>query len=267
MRPCRCLALFSLVALTAACGTLPNGRAWGEDATATPGWRQVRAAAWEAARSPRVWVPLAAAALLQIDDWDRGIADWAREDTPVFGSGTRAARWSDDLRTASIVAFHATSLATPGGDSPREWLPNKLRGYAVGAAAIASTTGLTQGLKSAAGRRRPHGADHESFPSGHTAVAAVHDRLAGLNLHALDLEPRTRRLVGAGLDAITIGTSWARVEAGWHFPSDTLVSASMGAFFAQFYHDAFLGLAHEAAPVVDLALAPGSASLRFQWRF
>ena len=44
MRPCRCLALFSLVALTAACGTLPNGRAWGEDATATPGWRQVRAA-------------------------------------------------------------------------------------------------------------------------------------------------------------------------------------------------------------------------------
>ena len=47
----------------------------------------------------------------------------------------------------------------------------------------------------------------------------------------------------------------------------TLVSASMGAFFAQFYHDAFLGLAHEAAPVVDLALAPGSASLRFQWRF
>ena len=44
MRPCRCLALFSLVALTAACGTLPNGRAWGEDATATPGWRVSAAA-------------------------------------------------------------------------------------------------------------------------------------------------------------------------------------------------------------------------------
>lgn len=263
-----CLAaLLCLAALCGACGTLPNGHAWGEDATATPGWQRVREAASRAARSPRVWVPIVGAALLQVDDWDREIADWAREETPIFGSVDHAARWSDDLRTASIVAFHATALATPGGDTPREWIANKLRGYAVDAAAIVSTTSLTQGLKSAAGRERPNGADDESFPSGHTAVAAVHDRLAALNLRSIDMSPRTRRALGVGLDAITVGTSWARIEAGWHYPSDTLVSASLGAFFAAFYDDAFLGLDRPASPGVALSLLPGGASLQLSWRF
>ncbi|HQW07799.1 MAG TPA: phosphatase PAP2 family protein [Steroidobacteraceae bacterium] len=263
----RLIAISLLASLASACGTLPNGRAWGEDATATPGWRHVRDAAWQAARSPRVWVPLAAAALLQVDDWDREIADWAREETPLFGSVDNAARWSDNLRTASIVAFHVTALATPGGETPREWIPDKLRGYAVGAAAIVTTTSLTQGLKSAAGRRRPNGADEESFPSGHTAVAAVHDRLAAINLRSIDLHPEARRVLDAGLDAITIGTSWARIEAGWHYPSDTLVSASLGAFFASFYNEAFLGLDRPTAPAVALGVVPGGASLRVNWRF
>lgn len=263
----RLIAISLLASLAGACGTLPNGRAWGEDATATPGWRHVRDAAWQAARSPRVWVPLAAAALLQINGWDREIADWAREETPLFGSVENAGRWSDDLRTASVVAFHVATLATPGGDTPREWIPNKLRGFAVDAAAIVSTTALTQGLKSAAGRERPNGADHESFPSGHTAVAAVHGRLAAINLRSIDLRPGTRRLLDVGIDAITIGTSWARIEAGWHYPSDTLVSASLGAFFASFHSDAFLGLDRALAPTIAPGLTADGASLQFRWAF
>ncbi|MGE0581705.1 MAG: phosphatase PAP2 family protein [Steroidobacteraceae bacterium] len=265
MRPARLLALLSLLALLGACGTLPNGRAWGEDATAAPGWPQVSDAAWRAARNPRVWVPLAAATLLQVDGWDRDIADWAREETPVFGSVETAARWSDSLRTASMVAFHASVLATPSGDAPREWIPNKLRGYAVGAAAIVTTTSLTQGLKRASGRVRPNGADDESFPSGHTAVAAVHGRLASINLRSIEMRPGTRRALDVGLDAITIGTSWARVEAGWHYPSDTLVSASFGAFFAGFYDEAFLG--RGSAPRVVFSLLPGGASVGINWRY
>ncbi len=259
-------ALVLIAAFASGCGSLPTGRAWGENATVAPGWQRVRDAAVRAARSPRVWAPLAGAALLQVGNWDHEIADWARDETPIFGSVDNAARWSDNLRSTSMVAFHVSALATPGGDTLREWVPNKLRGYAVGAAAIVTTTSLTQGLKSAAGRERPNGADDESFPSGHTAVAAVHDRLAALNLRAIDMDPALRTALVVGLDAVTVGTSWARIEAGWHYPSDTLVSASLGAFFAAFYDEAFLGLDGPARGFA-LSLQPGGASVRFDWRF
>jgi len=254
-------------ALLAGCGTLPSGRAWGEEATLVPGWQRVREAAGSAARNPRVWVPLAGAALLQVSNWDRDIADWARRETPLFGSNERAGEWSDDLRTASVVAFHVTALATPGGATARDWFENKLRGYAVDAAAIVTTTALTQELKGAAGRVRPNGADDESFPSGHTAVSAVHGRLAQLNLRSIDMRPGARRALGVGLDALTIGTSWARIEAGWHFPSDTLVSASLGAFFAEFYDDAFLRAGRTTAPTARLQWQEGGAILTVQWIF
>lgn len=264
----RCFLALVAASAMAGCSTLPDGRSWGEDATLRPGWRRIGNAAWSAARDPRVWMPLAGAALLQVDGWDRDIADWARRETPVFGSVERAADWSDDLRTASVVAFHATALAAPGGDSVGEWFANKLRGYAVDSAAIVTTTGLTQGLKRAAGRERPNGADDESFPSGHTAVAAVHGRLAQLNLRSTTLVPGARRALGAGLDALTIGTSWARIEAGWHFPSDTLVSAALGAFFAQFFDAAFLGSGGETTPAAfAITWRSDGMVVTFGWRY
>jgi hypothetical protein len=95
----------------------------------------------------------------------------------------------------------------------------------------------------------------------------VHGRLAAINLRSIDLKPGTRRMLDVGLDAITIGTSWARIEAGWHYPSDTLVSASLGAFFASFYSHGFLGLDRPVAPAIALGVAPGGASLQVRWIF
>ena len=266
MRIATTLVPLAVVLLASGCGTLSNGRSWGEDATLTPGWERVKEAAWNAARSPRVWVPLAGAALVQIDDWDRDIADWAREETPIFGSVDNAERWSDDLETTSKVAFHVTALATPSGDTPRDWIGNKLRGYAVDVAAIGVTTGLTRTLKDAVGRERPNGEDDRSFPSGHAAVAAVHNRLASRNLQSIDMNRGGRRALDAGLDALTVGTSWARIEAGWHYPSDTLFSASLGAFFAAFFNDAFMGLGGPDSPSMVLVVNPGGASMQFGWR-
>jgi hypothetical protein len=59
---------------------------------------------------------VAGAAVFQIDDWDREVADWARREQPIFGND--AAQWSDDLRSASSIAYVATVLLTPGGDDP-----------------------------------------------------------------------------------------------------------------------------------------------------
>jgi hypothetical protein len=111
-------------------------------------------------------------------------------------------RWSDDLKSASAVAYHVSVLATPSGPDAGDWVQNKAQGYLVGGAAIWLTSKATQGLKAAADRERPNGQGHDSFPSGHTAASAVHTRLASRNLRALDLSKGMHRSLDAGLDAL-----------------------------------------------------------------
>jgi len=257
----RSLLLFAFV--LAGCGTLPSGRGWGEDATWRPGWERVRESAADAARDPWVWAPLAAAAVLQIDDLDERTADWAREHTPIFGSQRSAEQWSDDLRTASALAHYATIVATPSGAEPGEWIANKARGTLVDVAAVSATVAVTRTLKTSVGRTRPNGADDESFPSGHTSSSAVHTRLASRNLRSIDMPAGARRTLDVGLYALTIGTSWSRIEAGWHFPADTLFSMALGNFMASFVNDAFLGLDSGTASLT-VAATPDGAML--QWR-
>ena len=238
-----CCALLAIGA--SGCTTLPDGeRAWGEDATLTPGWDRVRDSAVNAARDPHVWVPLAGAVLFQVGDWDHEVSEWAQRETPVFGSQRNAERWSDDLRTASAYSYALTVLFTPSGDDPGDWFRNKSRGVAVGLAARAFTSWTTQGLKDAVGRERPDGSNDLSFPSGHTSASAANTMLASRNLDAIDLSPGARRWLNGGLLMLTLGTSWARIEAGKHDPSDTLFGMALGNWFAMFVNDAFLG--HDA---------------------
>ena len=253
-------------AMLTGCATLPNGRGWGEDATWRPGWKRVGAAAAEAASDPWVWVPLIGAAAFQIDDWDRRTSDWARDHTPVFGSQGSAEDWSDTLRTASVVAHYATIVATPSGTSGEEWLLNKAKGTLVGVAAVSSTVFITQGLKKGINRERPNGLTDESFPSGHTSTSAVHTRLASRNLRSIELSDDARWWLDSGLTVLTIGTSWARIEAGWHYPSDTLAGMALGNFIASFFNDAFMGL-DEGSGKVSMTVSSGGAMLRWNTKF
>jgi len=255
---------FAIAACAGLCGcaTLSNGRAWGEDATARPDWNRVRDSAVKAAKDPWVWAPLAGAALFQVDDFDRRTADWARTHTPVFGSPHNADQWSDDLRSASSIIHYVTIAATPGGDDMEEWMLSKGKGALVQIAAVAATGATTQALKSTAGRERPNGVDDKSFPSGHTASSSVHTRLAAENLRAMDLDPRVERSLDIGLAALTIGTGWARIEAGQHYPSDTLVGMALGNFIGSFVNNAFLGLDQSRTSV---ALAPIDQGVLVSW--
>jgi len=257
----------AVVAIVASgCATLPNGRDWGENATFAPGWERVRRAAENAALDPWVWGPLIGAAAFQVDNWDRRVSDWAREHTPVFGSQRNAEHWSDELRTASAAAHYLTVAATPGGSDPVGWVAHKTKGTLVDIAAVVATTTVTRGLKQAANRERPNGLGGESFPSGHTSSSAVHTRLAARNLEAIEMRTGLRRTLDAGLIALTLGTSWARIEAGWHYPSDTLFSMALGNFLASFVNDAFLGLdtTHSA---LRLRASHDAAMLQWQQRF
>lgn len=255
-------ALLSIFVLNG-CAAQPD-RSWGSDITWVPSRSELADAAIESAKSPRVWAPLAGAALFQIDDWDRKVSNWARDKTPVFGSQQSAADWSDHLRTASSIAYFTSVLVTPGPRAPSAWLSDKSQGLLVGLGAIAVTGLATSTLKSATGRRRPNGQGRESFPSGHTSHSAVLTGLARDNLDDLDLGPITRGTLDVGLDALTIGTGWARVEAGAHFPSDTLVAMALGNFVSAFFDRAFMGSNRERRPTFAFAPMP-RGGIELQW--
>ena len=204
---------------------------------------------------------------MQIDDFDERTAQWAREHTPIFGSQRSAERWSDDLRTASAWAHYVTIAATPSGDDFGEWLANKAKGTLVDVAAVSGTVAITRSLKKTVGRTRPNGADEESFPSGHTSSSAVHTRLASRNLRSIEMSDRARCTLDVGLYALTVGTSWSRIEAGWHFPADTLFGMALGNFMASFINDAFLGLDSDSASLTVAAMSDGAiVQWRTRWR-
>lgn len=250
----------------AGCTTLPDGSHWGAHASFTPGWDRVGEAAIHAAKNPRVWVPLAGAAVMQIDDWDHRASRWAVDHTPVFGSVKRAGTASDDLRVAAAVGYIASVMATPAGDAGADWWNAKGRSGLVGLAAIGTTSLTTKGLKEAANRTRPDGGDN-SFPSGHTSFAAVADTMTARNLESIRLNAGARTALVIGADALTIATGWARVEAGAHFPSDVMVGMAIGDFFGTLFNDAFLGDGLDDKLSLAVKPVPGGGEFVWSLRF
>jgi membrane-associated phospholipid phosphatase len=250
----------------AGCTTLPDGSRWGENAGLDVGWSRVGEAALHAAKDPWVWAPLAGAAILQIDDWDEGVSDWAVDNTPVFGSVQSAQDWSDYLEATAGVAYVASVFATPSGDYGSDWWSAKARGGAVGLGAIAASSLTVEGLKQVVTRERPDGNDR-SFPSGHAAVAGSADTLSVRNLQSIPMNDGLRTALTVGADTLTFATGWARVESAAHYPSDVLVGISIGNFFGRMFSDAFLndGISERLA----LAFEPvdGGGELVWNWKF
>ena len=232
--------IFSL-SIFCGCGTLPNGKGWGADATMSPGWDRVGKAAYNSMVSPLTWMPVAGAAILQIDNWDQKISTWASDKTPVFGSQVNADNWSDYLLYTSGALYATTALLTPSGDKAGEWLTDKMKGFVVGGAAIGLSEGLVGILQPALNRERPDGS-RQSFPSGHATAAASFSTLAAKNIGTMQLTRSAEIASDSGLALVAAGTAWARVEAKRHYPADILAGMAIGHFLSTFVNDAFLGL-------------------------
>jgi len=224
------------------CGTLENGRGWGQDALWPVDLERVARAGRDALLSPATWVPLAGAGVLALGDLDDRVSDWASEHSPLFRSQSGAADASDFLGGVLCAEALATALATPSGDTPGDWALAKLRGGAVEIGAVLATKALTDGLKDASNRERPDGSDDESFPSGHTSSAFAFATLANRNLDSLDFLEDFRTPLQIGNTVLASTVAWARVEARKHHPSDVLFGAALGHFLTAFIHDAFLNL-------------------------
>ncbi len=243
-------ALLLCLGAASGCSTLPTASRFGE-------------AAVTAASDPWVWAPLAGAAGLQVSDADRRISRWARRETPLFGSQSGATRWSDDLRSVAVVADAATVLLAPTDATGSDWVLTKGRDYAIDLVAATAAIETTHVLKGTAHRSRPSGVDDQSFPSGHATTAAVYDREAELRLASLDLGHGTQQALGYSLEAVTLGTAWARVDAGAHYPSDTLVGMAIGHFSARFFEAAFAR--PDGTPATRVFVSPTRGGLALNW--
>lgn len=258
--------LITLVIGLAGCTALPGSEPWGDKAGFNVGWARTEQAAVQAAKDPWVWAPLAGAAVMQVDNWDHRVSNWAVDNTPVFGSVQNAHDWSDHLRDAAGVTWLVSVAVTPSGDDSSEWWDAKLHGGMVEFGAVLATGATTEGLKQVAGRERPDGG-HNSFPSGHTSFAAVADTLSARNFDSIPMSDGARIATNVSLDALTLATGWARVEAGAHYPSDVLVGMSIGHFFGRMFSDAFLGDELSKRLAFSVEPAKGGAEVAFDWRF
>jgi membrane-associated phospholipid phosphatase len=190
-----------------------------------------------ALKDPGTWIPAAGAVVIQIDDWDGRITDWAVDNTPLFGSAKDAGTASDYLLAGTNLSMVGTALAVPNGPGAWEF---KLERVVLEELGVLLTAGVTDVLKDVTGRERPDGANDRSFPSGHTSQAFAASTLAGRNVNQLGLSKGGRLALKSTFTAMAAATAWARVEAGVHYPSDLFAGAALGNFVAILVHDAFL---------------------------
>ena len=252
--------------LLAGCGTLSNGRGWGQDATLLPGRERLGRAAKDAALDPWTWVPLAGAAVLTIDDWDQRVSSWARKETPVFGSTNDASDASDTLRDGLFYGMIATSLATASGEEPGTWAWSKTKGVGLSMLAATGAEAVTVRAKGVVDRERPTGANRRSFPSKHATNAFSYARWTSQSLEAVEMSDELRMTLQLGVNLTAAGASWARVEAGHHYPADILAGAALGNFFSRFVEEAFLGLPETVELTVEPAPEGDGLAYGLTWR-
>lgn len=260
-------AVAAVLSLIAGCGTLENGRGWGQDALWPINGQRIARATYNAFLSPGTLIPLTGALAIRIDNFDQRLSDWAVGHTPLFGSPAHANLVSDYLRDALIGEALVTPLATPSGDTLGEWAPAKLQGYAVEFAAIGATGAATEALKVEMHRHRPDGNDDMSFPSGHTSAAFSCATLANRNLDYIDALDQVRPALEVANTLVAAGVGWARVEAGKHYPSDVLFGAALGHFLSAFIHDAFMNLPQDSKVDFDFFPVENGGGIQIAFRF
>jgi membrane-associated phospholipid phosphatase len=236
------LAMIFISLSVTGCGTLNNGRGWGQDAIYPVDLKKIPRAALNALLEPQTFVPAAGALVFGLSKWDKKVSHWATDHTPIFGSTKNAEDDKLYLEIPLYTEVFITALATPSGGDSKDWVYSKLKGIAVEGAAELVTAGATSLLKDTTGRTRPNGSSNKSFPSGEASAVFSSVALSNRNLDSIELHQEVR--IPLKVVNILLGSSvaWARVEAQAHYPSDVLAGAALGNFLSATVHDSFLGL-------------------------
>jgi hypothetical protein len=210
---------------------------------------------------------LTGALVFAVDDFDERTSDWAVKHAPIFGSPLDARDASDDLKAALEVEAVITAIATPSGETFKEWIFSKGKGAGVELLAAGATDNVTGWLKSGTDRTRPDETSDRSFPSAHASEAFSFATLANRNLDSIRMPSGLRPAIKAGNLVLASGVAWARVEAQRHYPSDVLAGAALGHFLTAFIHDAFMNLPEDSDAEFAVFAGDNGAGIELALRF
>jgi membrane-associated phospholipid phosphatase len=264
--PTPLLIIGFFLVLSTGCGTLENGRGWGQDALYPVNGKRVSSAFYNAATSWGTLIPAGSAIVSSFDSFDARVNSWAISHTPIFGSINSASRASDYLEYSLQAEVLLTALATPSSEDPKEWVSSKAKGLSVELGADLVTAGVTGALKTTTNRERPSGGDY-SFPSGHTSNAFTNVALSNRNLEYVPMSDNLRIALEVGNWVLASATGWARIEADAHWLSDVFAGAAIGYFFGTFLHDGFMNLPEEKPAQVKVLPLQRGAMLSLSFTF
>ena len=271
IRPKRFSAILFLILgifLTAitGCGTLENGRGWGQDAIYPFKGDKITHSLYTAAVEWRTWVPAAGAGVSSLDDFDERVSEWATDYTPIFGSKDSASQMANYLLGALEAEVFVTALATPSGKDPKQWVKSKAKGLTVELGAEATTVLATEALKDITNRPRPSGMG-SSFPSGHSTAAFSSVALANRNLESIPMSKNVRIALQIGNELLAAAIAWARVETNAHYLSDVLAGAALGNFIGSFMYDGFMGIPETKPFQINVFPVPGGVAAGISFSF
>ncbi len=190
----------------------------------------------EALLDPMTWVPAAGALVLQVDDLDDDLSEWAVDHTPVFGSKSSADDGGDVIVVALVAEMALTSLAAPKLETP---CGRELHPFLVDVGIVGANGAIESVLKDVVTRSRPEGSSTSGFPSGHAMSAFTLSALSNRHLESVEMSTVLRGAAQVTNVALASGVAWSRVEASRHYPSDVLAGAALGNFFTRFFLDGF----------------------------
>lgn len=179
------------------------------------------------ATSPHVWRPLAAASVVALSGQDAKIASWGRQTTPLFASQDRAEKRSDQLGDVLEIQGYGSWLLL---DWKEKGVTQKSKQFLAMETGVRTSYWTTYATKRATRRDRPQSQDKLSLPSGHATAGGAWRNVVA---HHLDGRAKLMDHVNTGVASLK---SWARVEAGKHYPTDVLVGYAIGSFFTELSH-------------------------------
>ncbi len=242
------LSVAFIFSILTGCGTLQNGRGWGEDAMNPGNIKMIPRTFYNALKDPKTLIPAAGALAFYGGKLDKKVSRWANKHNPIYGSRINADDASDLLLIPLRVGFLLSAITTPSGDDIKNWVYWKIKGIGVEYATFLGAMKTTNILKDATNRTRPDQSDDKSFPSGHATEAYSLATLANRNFEHVSLPENIRITFQIANILLASGVAWARIEADKHYPSDVLAAAALSNFICNFMHDILLGLPMDNKP-------------------